>query len=93
MQMPYLQNVTKHGGFLQCRLPSFAMQKTVFCKVKDGLLQRRRPPFRGAATAFKDEFCAFFDANRVNIASHMQYSLHLNGQKPYKDELFHGKPL
>lgn len=93
MQMPYLQDVTACGGFLQCRVPSFTMQKTVFCMVKDGLLQRRRPPLRSAATAFKDDFCAFFDANRVDVASQMQYSLHLNSQKPYKDELFHGKPL
>lgn len=71
MQMPHLQNVTACGGFLQCRLPSFALQKIVFCKVKDGLLQRRRPPLRSAATAFKNEFCAFFDANRVDVASHM----------------------
>ena len=93
MQMPHLQNVTARNGFLLCRLPFFTMQKAAFCMVKDGLLQRRRPPFRGAAAAFKDEFCAFSDANGVNIASHMQYSLHLNGQKPYRDELFHGKPL
>lgn len=76
------------------------MPFAVFCDAKDRVLQgerrpftRRRPPFRGAATAFKDDFCAFFDANGVNVASHMQHSLHLNSQKPYKDKLFHGKPL
>lgn len=93
MQMPYFQNVTARNGFLLCRLPLFTMQKAAFCKAEDGLLQRRRQPFRGAATAFKDEFCAFFDANRINAALHTWHSLHLNDQKPYGDRLFHGKPL